>query len=508
MRHDGTSIRGIQFIDVVALVFFPAMLAMGFLLVKERLMLDGAFLVLEMLIYEKLPSLQNRFVIALLEWMPILAAKFGISVKTILSLYLINEVLYYVFIFSLLRFWLKDIWAAWFMLLIYTVSIGSNYYLLVEGLTPGLVMGVLFFSLLRHQGIKPIMRYIGLAISSFYVAFSHPMVMSAVIFCGAYFIVSSKFRKDVLPYLLNNKTPLIFMALMFLSRAWMALNSPYESQRGSDVLSSEKLDSFLAAFSYDNLVDLFYLYAFSYTTVTILAVVSIIILIRRKEALNGVLFLFLMLGYFAFLAYYVDLSQPKFFWFQNQQMDRWITPINILILSVFFIGILLPNWDRRKLINSIPVSALLSLLLAYNIYAVVSIRKRPQRTVKQYEYLLTKAAKNDTRSKLYIPADEYDLHSYIHHGNFASSIMYCLIEGYPQTYQVEPFREHEVNELGNMPIDQLYMNFDMKFNIRELNESRFFNIETGPYQELIYDPEDFEEYLEKNYPELSLKQLY
>lgn len=124
------------------------------------------------------PSPQQREVVYLQQILPVLFSNLGLSLKLVMISYIVNIYLLYFLIFSVIVFFLKDVYSALLFMIIQICANPVSYFIIAAELIPGCAVMILLLSTLmridkfKHKNIL----YISTFVLLFFTIRSHPLV--------------------------------------------------------------------------------------------------------------------------------------------------------------------------------------------------------------------------------------------------------------------------------------------------------------------------------------------
>jgi hypothetical protein len=195
----------------IGIVLYVVLLIMAVLFYKERsIFLDNSFFLFEILRNDAVTIQRYRFIVVLVEWLPLLAAKLSFSLKSVMIIYSVSFSLYYFFCYLLCGVLFKNYRVALVLLLLNCLIITHTFFWglseLIQGM--GLMMPLLaMLSAPRSSGFRAL-HYFVTIIAATTIAFAHPLTLFPFMFAVIFLLMIKE--SDV------EKKPIIFSGVMFL----------------------------------------------------------------------------------------------------------------------------------------------------------------------------------------------------------------------------------------------------------------------------------------------------
>lgn len=149
-------------------------------LFEERLVADSSYYIFKVINYESFWVEHNRYILIFSQWIPLIGVKIGLSLKTVLYLYSIGNVVFFYSIFLIAKYSYKDNSAGILLLLIQTLGIMSGFFVPMFELYYCAGLLVLVNSILQYSNKKTDLLI--LSILYFFILTGHPLSFILLLF--------------------------------------------------------------------------------------------------------------------------------------------------------------------------------------------------------------------------------------------------------------------------------------------------------------------------------------
>ena len=269
-------------------------------------------------------TIQNyRFGAFVTQSFPLVGAKFGLSLKSIMQLYSVGFVLFYAAIFTIIIRLLKSVKFAIIMLLFSTLMVTHTFYWIQSELPQGIALMILYFAFLKYMSLvdknrdNSIINIPVIVVSSFVLAFIHPLMIFPVAFVTFYFIIiDSDGRKLYLSSFIS------FFAIYILKSIFF--KTEYDSGAMKGIINIFKLfPNYFTLQSNKNFIH--YIINDYYLLIATLLVV-LGYYISKKNYLKALLVAFFFFGYLLL----VNVSYPA--GAENFYMENLYLPLAVFVI--------------------------------------------------------------------------------------------------------------------------------------------------------------------------------
>jgi hypothetical protein len=209
----------------VGVFTFTLKLIFSLFFYKERLMLDGAYMVFEMCNTGSFPLAQNRYIIWLLDFLPVAAVNLGLPLKAVIVSWSLNYFLFYLCCFLVVTFLFKDATAGWVVITLHSFTTASDYFNMANEMLPGAILIVVLFLVIKN---RPTARG-AILILLFFVAFAHLLVLMSLLMVSVY--AAAIYTTQALKFVRQNKWWLGVFVVFAVARIVLAYLEPYENER-------------------------------------------------------------------------------------------------------------------------------------------------------------------------------------------------------------------------------------------------------------------------------------
>lgn len=315
------SSREQRYILVGATILFFVLLVMSQLFYKERLFADSSYYATNIVQWERFRFDHDRFILIFAEWLPLLGIKLGLSLEGVLRLYSIGHVIYFLGIFLLTYFVIKNHWAALAILLVHITNTLFLYFTPMVEIWYGAGLSILFYALLLQNNAS-LRRVFILVLIEITVLFSHPENFVLILTFLAFKLEQErKVSKASLALILAFFASLVFKFLTF---------SSYEAEKVNHALDIEGSQDTMHLLDADYLGTLLTMLYQNYTAVLLFFLISCIYMLKQKKWLQaGILFF----SFFGIIGVVNSVTTANIYdWY----FEAMYLPLVALAIAVFF----------------------------------------------------------------------------------------------------------------------------------------------------------------------------
>jgi len=359
------------------LFYFLSILSLVFSLVfaYERIYGDAGYTIFTLVNSEHFVMISSRPISMVVEILPLLMVKMGISIDKILLVFSFNEWLWYFLCALILFYFYKKPTYAIAIYLLHIFSLQWNWFNPVSELIIAsplvFIVGAELHLLLQKEA-----SYWRLLLLITLILFSHPLYSVLVPwFLVLYYFANKKDIKQIKFWTISGII-LVIIVLHYFFLSGYDVDSATHAH-GPGIFKSLRLKlvlNYIKAFP-----GLIFLVAISSYTLLIAS--------RKKEIF---LFVFTCLGYFLLVVHTYGQDFPETY----EPYERYLFPIAIIIVFYWFV-ILQKSWNIFLLI-----------IAAYNIFFFLSYANKVQTRYREFNYMLSNAQQWD-QTKIYIRAENY-----------------------------------------------------------------------------------------------------
>ncbi len=307
---------------------------------------DNAFYLSEMLNSQKFAIMHGRYLEYAIQWLPLIGIKFGLSLTSIIFLFSINQALFFIAAYAIIKYFFGNRKVSIIFLLSLVLMIRYKYFSVISEIQLSLAALGLWYGYLTSSKL-PSFWLINLAYSLVLIALmygGHPFAYLAAALLWLLALIEQPNRKRLC-------IPLAVMMVSLVFKYLMVQGSGYESGKLAQLLSKDE--------NYD-IANIYWEYAMQqYPLVFILLFVASIVLLYRKKYF----FTFFGLGMFVFLQLIIlklhsYLHHKEFF-----MLDGYLGILGffaaVIIVQAFYL-----------LLNKNVLMAVLILLFGYSFYKI------------------------------------------------------------------------------------------------------------------------------------------
>lgn len=198
---------------------------------RSRLSLDGCTSLFELANFDQMHLPIDRYALGLNQFLPWLGAQFDLSLHSLATLYLCNDVLWFVGFFLLFMFYFKEPTYALAMVVGHVLLLQQQYFLLLYTLSlswPLVLLAVLLLNRMRVKGFMPL-PFLVLLVCSWYIVHSHELMILA------YLLILSLLALNR-PLIRNAAWFWGYVLLLVLGTSWRMAHLPeYDQSFISDI---------------------------------------------------------------------------------------------------------------------------------------------------------------------------------------------------------------------------------------------------------------------------------
>jgi hypothetical protein len=449
---------------VLGIIILAGRLAFSVLFYEERLMIDGSYMVFEMCNKSWFPDAQNRYIIWLLDLLPVTAINLQLPLKAIILLWYVNYFLFYLVCFCYVTIGLKDVTAGWIVIGLQLFTISTCFFNIANEMLPGAVLAIVVFSSLKRFNKAQISVYFLL----FFIVFSHLLVIVSILIFLIFECLQNRSR---IKYLAQKYSLLIqVFALLTTVRLIVAFLDPYENSHLA--FSNAQLHSFADHFNwlYLSHVAKFIITTFPEVVIMLLVLTVALLMHRKITSIFGV-FLFTT-GYVLFWLYYLNPETSEQLNRFNHVNVRWLFPPVFLIVVLFFV-----YTERMQISRYFYVGILI--LAGSSFFHLSNDASRAVNTVKQYKTLIH-CAHDKEISKCYALRNLENEDVY-YVDFYTSSMIYSALNGADSAVHIVLAQSEELADISHMKKDEFYLSKEHIISQAELNK-KYFNLREDNYK--------------------------
>lgn len=373
---------------VISIVFFAAYFAGAVMFRFERIFLDGAYYFFHVVQSENFWVEHQRFILIpsqLLTWMGV---HLNLSLQTLLLLNSLNPAVYLLSVFLVCVVVLHDEAAGWMLMLMGVCGVYFLYFVPMYEVWYGAVLLVLFASMLRREFYESVWQLLLLGCTVLTLLFSYPlMVIGFICFSALHFLEIKRIPVRV---------AILFGVIVICWLAWKVLFiSEYENGKVSYPYSRIGITLAENLGSAGNIRMLFVFLFSTYPEAMVMWLLTIIILLFRKQHAPAAVLLCFIAGYILLIN-----ATHAFPWKHSNYFER----MYLLLIPLAVLPFL------RVVFLSSPFRLLLELciicILLYRGYRIVEHADRYANRINGVRSFVAKAQQYNG-SKFFVHGEKY-----------------------------------------------------------------------------------------------------
>jgi len=451
--------------------------------------MDAGFMLFDMANTGQFPSSQNRFIIYLLNLLPLFSIKLGLPLKAVVISWNLNYSLFYLLTFLIVIKPLKDPFTAFFILFVHLFTMAAQNYNIADEIIPSAALMAVFLSVIRYPGsIRKIFLYPAYLFLLFFTVFGHILVPLSFLLAGIYYVVANyenslkKVRKKLIP----GGIFLVFLVLRFR----IGMKDDYERDNMS--ASPSQVMDIIGGLNGSGLMDFTRFYWVAFTVCFILGVLLFIHFIRKQKWKEFALVGTLLVAYW--LVWYINISDSTGEMHLSSRdflVIRRLFPFNFIILFAWY------DQLRHDLVFKGPgvfktVRNVFIIGAVIQFYAFYKLLPYPQHTLKQY-YRINETLTNEDVDKYYLDFNTVCQHIY-YHSVFGNSILFTALNGPDKARQIIFAFEDEMPAIEATSPGDLYFSRGVEISLDQMNK-RYFDLSETPYQKVTVDLNECKEFV-------------
>jgi hypothetical protein len=456
-----------------ALLYFGAVLWLALGHYEAKFIMDGFSHVFTISNSETFSSSLGRYVLLIQQVVPVLFAKAGADIRTIMLAYVIWDVVFYFLCFLFTLFVLKDALASLLLVSVHSFGIYYNHFMMVGELLPGAMFAIITLSTIRNWGALDGWKWSVTTIAAFFTVSSHPLalvslVVASVILRSGESMGERGIRWPGLLVLL-----VLMMALKLLLLDDYDENTIYNTVRGP-------AETVMALLAPSYLFDYLQYYLLSSPVVSVLSVIILLCGIRLQMWLPLGLWAMFVVAWSVVAQQYLDFSFYGLNSVVNMMHDRYLFPMKFATLS-FLILIIVPG--QWRIGHGAWWSRVIMVLWFAGLPFLYLSSFKAQRTVDEFRTVIS-WARQEGFHKAHYPVQDYCLDTYIHRGSFYATLILSSIDGGIPCHVVHA-PNHLIPKLAGLREDEILLMEGIVKSTDDLDPKRF-SLPKAVYERLDY----------------------
>lgn len=455
-------------------IYFLVVLVFGLFNYQSKFIMDGYSLIFQISYDEWFTTAVGRYVMWIPQIFPVFLSMVGASVSTIMQGYVINDLLLFFGSFAFLLWGLKRPYFA--LLLVGTHALGMyfNHFMMVGELQPGSAFAVMSMAILASWKTAGFGQKLLLVPFLLLTVWSHPLALISFMAAVGLIYLFDRNKHETVAGI--KVLVLVAVGMLLLKFAFIEeydVNSVDRTFR----TPTETLAAFMSG---PYLIDQF-LYLIVSSPVGIALFLINLYHLGKMHTWMQMLALVLFCGLWWFVVnMYVNLSGFNLNLATNMMANRYLFPVQFLVLSVFCLSTL--PWLERVWSKARPVYVFCGLwFIGVGFFMVAG--RRANRTINEYKTTID-AAREQGLEKSYFPVSDYCRDIYLHSGAFYATYVLSNLDGGPPCHVVHG-TPSEIEDLSRLSDDVIYLMREVQSHTGELNTDRFQPL-LGPYMQLDY----------------------
>ncbi|MCP4121492.1 MAG: hypothetical protein GY751_07030 [Bacteroidetes bacterium] len=460
-------------------LYFLAYLIFSLVLLRERFMVDGAYMIYEITNYQNFPGAQNRYIILLLDFLPVLFAKMEIPLRAVMVSWVVNYVLFYAICFYMVLLVFKDRKGAWIILFMNLFVMASCFFNIADEIIPSATLAVLANSYWssrkdRRSGKALII----MIVLMFFVVFGHLLVSFGLAMVAAFYYLISDSKKELA---VEYYKPVLVFSIFLFFRIKFGMQDSYESENMT--LSGSSLFIELASINGRFIIDFIKFYIQTFYVIGVMGLLALAYYLKNRN--------WKAIAYFSLLAilfvivWRISIHSrlgDVFLSSRDNVMIRWLFPLNFLILFSFFSTSVLSSLRYSRAIH-----ALFIIVTVFQFSLLYHLSDFASNTVDQYVTMIG-MTEEEQGWKFYTDFNG-KCQSGNYHDVYTNALVFSAMEGPESTRQFIFAHQDEIASITGLGEDSLYIARFVKIPLSELNPVYYRN-EPAPYRKLEVDFRD------------------
>jgi len=325
----------------IGILAYPVLIILAALFYKERtILLDNSLFLFEILKDDTFTVQRHRFIAAIPQVLPLLAAKLSLSLKWVMVFYAASFAVYHFVCYLLCGVVLKNYRLGVVLLVVNTLIVTHTFFWGLSELLLGLSLILPFFALIidTERKIPAVLLWFFLAVGTVTICFSHPLAVFPFVFISAFVFISPGIRVNrILLVAINIGFVLIAVAKKKL------LADAYESESIELLRNFKKLfPDYFSTYSNIHFVETWFS---MYYWLPVLFVIVIATYVSDRKWLKMLLVLGACVGY----SQIVNIAYPTYltheFYKENMYTSLGLFLALPLVYDVF------PRWNKNLVVS-------------------------------------------------------------------------------------------------------------------------------------------------------------
>jgi len=420
---------------------------------------------------------QNRYIIWLLDILPVLSAKIGLPLRSVMGAWIVNYSLFFMACFFVLIRGLRSRIHAWLLLFLLIFTMHSCWFQIADEIWPSAALAIITYSYLANSQDKARSNLMKGLVTGllFFIVFGHLMVSAGIILIMLYEFLQQP-KKGWQKLVAHKSFVLTFLAF-FVIRTIMGMNDNYEGSNmaapihGLNVLFMRHDESILLAF-----------FSFVWQSFPVLTIIFLLFCLHclfKKQYRKLSVLMVLMAGYILVWCATIvpHYPIPLKFGYLTSVPVRWFFPVNFLIVyavCMHFRSLMRYYWIF-----------LIAGLIAMT-WQRIQISEAPVKTIAQFDRMFT-VMEQQEGDKYILERDQLCWDLLYHHNAATNTLIYSSLDSDDRSlHGVIRWSETENIHTG---MDSIYINKWVQLHVDEL-DPRYFHVSPGPYESISVDYSD------------------
>lgn len=430
---------------------------------KERVFLDGAYYFFHVVQSQHFHVEHQRFILAPSQLLAWLGVRLHLPLQVVLMLNSLNPVLYFLVLFAVCFYVLKDEAACWTLLFLGVCGVYFLYFVPMYEVWYGGLLLILFSSMMNRQFYQHPYQLAWLGLVVLTLLFSYPLMIVGFAFFSIYHFL--EIRK--VPF----KVVVFFIVLVIGWLTWKTLFiSDYENGKISYPFSRIGITLQENFTPVSNIKSLFIFLISVYTESMVMLLAVVVVLLLRKAFGKAVLILAFVGGYILMIN-----STHSFPWNHTNYFERMYLLLIPLCMLPFIREIYIPSRHKRVM-EFLFVLVILYRGLLIELHAIVYSDR-----IERIEEFI-EIAQQQGGSKFFVNADEYPGDRALNEWSFPmETILFSSMKPGMQTVAISLKSDLEAREVDTLLNGQsFHLRLNEVFDDDWLNQ-QYFHLQHGAY---------------------------
>jgi hypothetical protein len=313
-----TSTSDWQILQIGGHIFFAILFAMSLYFWKERQAYDTSHYLLEIITRQNIFIAHQRPIGFVSQILPLIGVWLKLPMAVLMKLYSVGDVLYYYLLFLLTSRVLKNNPATLLIMLLVCITVAFSFYCPVTELLQGLALLAVWWALLYHP--FRLRTTILIAIQAI-IIFSHPLLFITVGFTIIWWWSLKKEKRQL--------ATVIGISFLVITSLKLLLLDKYDYQKTYYPVVFNDYSNVNNLYDFNYILSFFNLLFNSYPLLFILATITLILLIIKKEIFKPIMYVLAIIAFG-----FIIIGTHRFVIISNYS-ERMLLPFALIICLPF-----------------------------------------------------------------------------------------------------------------------------------------------------------------------------